>query len=243
MSGVDPTSLEKLVCQGWQKYHAGDKEVLNDIYDLLMPFCLRVCSRTCGTYITNSDEEASIARLAILETFDNYQPDKGPILVYLGRVIRNRLIDYKRRENRKRTVSLADMAENSCHDSLAEDHSIENLIEEMARKNEVERFINLLNSYGITVAELQKSSPRQARTREKAKAISCQIAADPEMRQYLLDKKMLPVKLLENQGFFKRKLLDRYRRYIIAGALILINDLEFLKSYIWPRQGGTDFAQ
>lgn len=243
MSGVDPSSLEKLVYQSWQRYNAGDKEVLNDIYDLLMPFCLRVCSRTCGAYITDSDEEASIARFSILEAFDHYQPDRGPILVYLGRVIRNRLIDYKRRENRKKSVSIADMTENGGYDPPAEDHSIEDLIEEMARKNEVERFINMLNTYGITVADLLKASPRQARTREKAKAIACQIAADPEMREYLLEKKMLPARLLENQGFFQRKLMDRYRRYIIAGALILINDLDFLKSYIWPKQGGTEVAQ
>jgi len=94
-------NLELLVYEGWKRYHAGDKEAIEDIYEDLMPFCLRVCSRTCGSYIDDSDEEASIARVSIIEAFDRYEPEKGAILIYLGRVIRNRIIDYKRSEKRK----------------------------------------------------------------------------------------------------------------------------------------------
>lgn len=240
MSGVDLSSLERLVYEGWQKYHAGDKDALSDIYGGLMPFCLRVCSRTCGTYISDSDEEASIARVSIIEAFDHYEPEKGPLLFYLGRVIRNRLIDYKRSEKSKNIIFWADFSENHY---TAEDHVLEDLVEEMARRHQIQEFIALLGSYGISVAELTRSSPRQTRTREKAKMICCKIAADSQMRNYLLDKKMLPAKLLEERGFFKRKILDRYRRYIIAGALILIYDFNYLKPYVWPNKGGTDVVR
>lgn len=77
MFSPEPTSLNSMLDQVWKDYHNGDKEALNNIYEHLMPFCLRVSSKTCGRYITDHDEEASIARLAILEALEKYDPAKG----------------------------------------------------------------------------------------------------------------------------------------------------------------------
>jgi len=120
------------------------------------------------------------------------------------------------------TVSLADMEQNQNTDYLSEDNTVEDLVDEMARKQEIEQFKGLLNSYGISLSDLVESNPRQTRTRDKSKAICWQIAADQQLRDYLLEKQKLPLKLLEEKGHFNRKLLDRYRRYIVAGTLIII---------------------
>ena len=71
MYSPEQTNLNRMLDQVWKDYHNGNKEALNNIYKHLMPFCLRVCSNTCGRYITDHDEEASIARLAIIETLKN----------------------------------------------------------------------------------------------------------------------------------------------------------------------------
>lgn len=240
MSQVDSVNLESVVYEGWQRYHAGDEGAIEDIYEDLMPFCLRVCSRTCGTYIGDSDEEASIARVSIIEAFDRYEPEKGAILVYLGRVIRNRIIDYKRSEKRKNAVPIGEIEHSQDYDYLIEDNSVEELVDQMARKQEIGQFKDLLNSFGISLIELAESSPRQTRTRNKTKEICWQIVADQQLKDYLLEKRKLPLKLLEEKGVFNRKLLDRYRRYIIAGTLIIIYDLTYLKSYLWQDKGGTN---
>ncbi|HNX27950.1 MAG TPA: sigma factor [Syntrophomonadaceae bacterium] len=235
MSGSDSHKLEKVVYKSWQNYHAGNTGAIEEIYPELMPFCLRICSRTCGRYIDDSEEEASIARMSIIEAFDRYEPDKGHILVYLGRVIHNRIIDYKRSEKLNHTLPLEDFDLGQ----IADDQ-IGDLVDEMARIQEIEQFKLTLNSFDIEFAELVTASPRQNKTRDMAKKICIIIAADEKLQSYLLEKRKLPIKQLEEEHQINRKLIDRYRKYIIAGALILIYDFAQLKSYIWPGKGGTD---
>jgi RNA polymerase sigma factor len=239
MSRAEPLKLETEVCESWEKYHTGNHEVIEEIYPKLMPFCLKVCSRTCGRYIDESDEEASIARMSILEAFHSYDPDKGYFLVYLGRVIRNRLIDFKRSEKRKKSLFLEDLGLRDDMVFHTEDDAIEKMVEELARAQEIEKFKEILSSFDIKFCELAASSPRQSKTREITKKICWVIAMDEVLQAYLLKKRKLPIKMLEEKKRYNRKLLDRYRKYIIAGSLIIIYDLTYLKSFIWA-QGGTD---
>ena len=227
--------FETIVYTSWQKFHDGNMNVIDDIYPELMPFCLRICSRTCGRYIDDGDEEASIARMSIIEAFEHYEPDKGHILGYLGRVIHNRIIDYKRSQKRTQMLRLDDL--NQRH---LDDEQIEALVEEMARSEEIKRFKAILNSFSIEFAELVSSSPRQKKTRDTAKKIAVLIAENQELKTYLLEKRKLPAKPLEEKYRQDRKLIDRYRKYILAAALIRIYDLRQLKEYIWTNKGGTD---
>lgn len=233
MSGSQ--ELETAVYASWQKFHTGDTNAIDEIYSELMPFCLRICSRTCGRYIDDGDEEASIARMSIIEAFERYEPDKGHILGFLGRVIHNRIIDYKRSQKRTQILRLDDL-----NQKPMDDDQIEALVEEMARSEEIKQFKAILNSFSIEFAELISSSPRQNKTRETAKKIAVMIAEDQELKTYLLEKKKLPAKPLEEKYGQDRKFIDRYRKYILAAALIRIYDLRQLKEYIWPNKGGTD---
>lgn len=232
--------LEFIIYRGWEEYASGNKDVIEDIYPDLMPFCLRVCSKICGKYIYDNDEEASIARLAILEAFDTFNPDKGKILLYLGQVIKSRVIDYKRREQKKKIIPLGEPGANqNGNEQLFSQDEIELILEDMARKQDLDRFKTILSTYNIELSDLIKSSPRQYKSREKAKEVALVIADDQNLSKYLLDNKKLPIKLLEEKKISNRKLIDRYRRYIIANALIIINDLTYLKPYVLPSEGGA----
>jgi len=66
------------------------------------------------------------------------------------------------------------------------------------------------------------------------------IVENQELKTYLLEKRKLPAKPLEEKYRQDRKLIDRYRKYILAAALIRIYDLRQLKEYIWTNKGGTD---
>lgn len=232
MSGADSLKLETELYKSWQKFHAGDHDAFEEIFSELIPFCLKVCSRTCGRYIDESDEEASIARMSILEAFHSYQPDKGYILVYIGRVIRHRLIDFKRSEKRKKSLFLEDLRQSNDAAFQTEDEAIEKIIDELARAQEIERFKEILNSFDIKFDELVAASPRHNKTREITKKICWVIATDQALQTFLLEKRKLPVKILEEKNY-NRKLLERYRKYIIAGSLIIIYDFTNLKSFIW----------
>lgn len=55
-----------------------------------------------------------------------------------------------------------------------------------------------------------------------------------------MDKKLLPIKELESRYHVNRKLVDRYRKYIIANVLIIRKNLTLLQPYIQAEGGQKD---
>lgn len=238
MSNAEPSQLEKITVSVWRKYKQGDPSAIEAGFDQIMPFCLRVCARTCGRYIDNSDEEASIARMAMLEAFDKYEPQRGNLLLYLGYVIRNRIIDYKRSEE-KRYYTPFSALNGEQHIAAAETADLaEQILDDLARKQDIDRFKSVILSYDIRLEDLVKGSPRQKKTLEAAVSIAATIASDEEMSSYLQHKKMIPIRMLEQRCNANRKIIDRYRKFIIASTLILIHDIHCLRPYLIDRKGG-----
>lgn len=241
MFSPDKTELDDLIIRIRKDYRTGDKTALDNIFDLLMPFCLRVCSKTCGHYINEYDEEASIARLAIIEALEKYDSDKGSYVVFLGQVIHSRIIDYKRQEKKHSLIPFAFFSRNGSNLSEDIDDSFfELILDDLARKQEIDRLEKLLRDYDICFADLVQGSPRQQKSKRNAHNIANLIAAESELSTYLLERKMLPMKELEDKWKVNRKLADRYRKFIIAATLIQLNDFPYLKSYLLPMQGGDE---
>lgn len=239
MSIAESTQLEKITVSVWRQYKEGNTDAIEDRYDQIMSYCLRVCSRTCGRYIDDSDEEASIARMAMLEAFDKYEPQRGNLLLYLGYVIRNRIIDYKRSEEKRHHTPLS--AFNSDDPRLLrgdEQDQAEQILNDLARKQDIDRFQAALQHYDIELEDLVKGSPRQKKTLEAALKVAHMIAQDSEMCDYLQEKKMIPIRMLEKQHNANRKIIDRYRKFIIASTLIIIHDIQSLKPYLSNWKGG-----
>lgn len=241
MYSPDKTELDNLFDQVWNDYRAGDKVAVDNIFDLLMPFCLSVCSKTCGHYVNEYDEEASIARMAILEAMEKYDPAKGSYVVFLGQVIRSRIIDFKRQEKKQGLIPFAFFSRNGSNLSdNVDDRFYESILDDLARKQEITNLEKLLAGFDICFADLAAGSPRQTKTKCNAQNIANLIAAEPELSTYLLERKMLPMKELEDKWKINRKIADRYRKFIIAAALIQLNDFPYLKSYLLPIEGGDE---
>jgi len=225
--------------QLWLDYRNGNSAVLDDIFEKIMPFCLRVCSKTCGKYIYENDDEASIARMAVVEALDKYDPAKGTMPIFIGQVIRNRIIDYKRKE-RKQSVISFNLLSKGTHrfENDVDESFFEEIIDSIARKQEIEKLQDLLQQYQIFMNELPSLSPQQQKTRINAQQIAAIIADNKELRDYMLAKKSLPLKELEENWQINRKLAERYRKYIIMAVLIYINEFPLLQDYILPMKGG-----
>lgn len=232
MSPAEPSQLERAALEAWYRYQDQGNTVIDDIYEDIMPFCLRVCSRTCGRYIDSSDEEASIARLALIEAFEKYNPKRGSMLLYLGFVIKNRIIDFKRSEDRRLIPLSALQRDDQEQYEIIDDVTVEGIIDDLSRQQDIERFRRMLEEFGICFEDLAKSSPKQTKTLRASRQIARAIAESKEMTQYLQDKKMVPVRMLEKRMPLNRKLVDRYRKFIIASALIIIDDITCLKPYV-----------
>lgn len=235
MSETPRAKLERKAIEAWEQFRHADMEPFNKLYEEIMPFCLRVCGMACGRYISPSDEEASIARLALLEALERYQPDRGTFLEFLARVIRTRLIDFQRREKRHKisAVNLDELANRA-----SSQDEVEQIIEGLARQQEIERFKNYLQEYGISLADLLAGCPRTVKTREEANRIARIVASDREMSRTLVEKKVLPQKMILKHCGANQKLVDRYRKYIVAHALISIHKLSALAEYVEPAEGG-----
>jgi RNA polymerase sigma factor len=194
------TDIEEKFTRMWLAYRQGSSSI-DDAYDVMMPFGLRVCSRVCGKYIAETDDEASITRLAFLEAMESYNPERGTIVYYFGQVIRSRIIDYKRKEKKQRAIPFSLFSDNKefFEAAAVDDDFFEQVIDELARKQEIDKLKELLSEYSVTFQELSRISPKHIRTREQTKQIAQIISEELDLRNYLLQRKQIPIIILEER--------------------------------------------
>lgn len=230
---MDKDNLGELVSLSIQRFKSGDKDALDDVYDHLVRFCLRVISKTRGKYINSNDDEAAIIPNVILDVIDKYDPEQGSFMCYLGQAIRNRTIDGLRRERRNpmaRPVSLDPDFFQTCNES----EFFGDIIDDLARRQELEAYERLLAPFNLSMNTLSNVSPRRPSTREQARRAAWAIAQDSDASTYLLNKGMLPHKILGERFHITRSILERYRKFIIAVVLVYVYDLGYIKPYVAP---------
>ncbi|MGE5416443.1 MAG: sigma factor [Acidobacteriota bacterium] len=228
-----PLITDEQLIKARDTFRAGNQTFIEELMRQLIPFGLRVASKTTGRFISESDEEAGIVHTALLEAIDKYEIDKGSFILYLGRVIHHRIIDYKRREKSSRFAFIADLGERIGLSAVTDD-SFQVILEDIDRKQQVIALVRVLNEYDLSLSDLAKSNPRQFAAREKAKEVGCYIASNSELSEYFIKNKALPLKSLEEKLKYNRKFLERNRKFIVAITLILIGDYPMLREYAMP---------
>ena len=208
---------------------------------------LQCASQTVHRYVTDSDDEWSIALLAFSEAVQSFDERKGSFRALASVIIKRRLTDYLRSEGRhsaeiivmpgafdgeldeedaagvnlhvQQTVATASAA-------AASDDSSERAREEIAEMQEI------LHEYGFSFFDLAESSPKAEKTKRSCgQAIRTLIASVILMAKMRL-KRLLPIKELSEESGVVRKILERHRKYIIAGAEIMDGDFPILASYL-----------
>jgi RNA polymerase sigma factor len=218
----------------------GNEQARNKIIEEYQPFIKKAASKACKFYIDESRDEFSIGLLAFNEAIDQYKEGQGTkFLTFADMVIRRRIIDYIRKEARvkrleylQNATSDDDEFEESYVEQRAAIEHYELQVESENRMYEIEEYGKVLENFGITFKSLSKVSPKHYDARENAKTIARLIADQPELKNYLLEKKQLPIKDLLNLVTCSRKTIERNRKYIIAVALIYIREFTSLISYI-----------
>jgi RNA polymerase sigma factor len=101
---------------------------------------------------------------------------------------------------------------------------------------EISHFKSRLKDFGIEFSQLAASTPREPENRLQAIKVAEEIAGDPEMRNYFLTWKRLP--LLHDERTLHQKLtMKKQREYITALTLIFIENYQVLLQYV-PGTGG-----
>lgn len=224
-----------------ERIQRGDEDLRNQFLRKYQPFVSQVTSRVCKRYIDpNRDDEFSIALVAFDEAIQQYRPGKGSsFLSFADLVIRRRVIDYIRKEARQRQQSY------SLDEVREEEGRLENMFEveaslkqfsldqeSLMRREEIAHLEERLEDFGISLSELPQYTPKHVDARENAIRIARTIADHESLRMKLLQKKRIPMKDLMPLVEMSRKTVERNRLYIIAMAVIMIEDYQYLQSYL-----------
>lgn len=219
----------------------GDGEARENLIRQYTPLVLRVGSQVSGHYMQiGRDEEVSVGLVALNEAIDRFDAERGAsFATFAEMVIKRRLIDFYRRQKGRGEIPLSELeAEDregnpllSVEQREAMDrYSLEREAED--RKHEILRYAKRLSDFGICFSELVEICPKHEDARERALEAARLVARNPVLAQHLQGKRELPLKYLEQQVGVSRKTLERQRKYIIAAALILLEDFYHLKQYI-----------
>ncbi|MEH7177395.1 RNA polymerase sigma factor SigI [Neobacillus vireti] len=218
----------------------GDRSLLNEMIDSYKPFIAKNVSSVCKRYIFETDDEFSIGLIAFNEAIEKYSPAQGNSLLRFAEVIiKRRVIDYIRKQSKNQHVSIdltySTLEEESAGMVIVNELSLEDFkkkSDEEQRKEEIIQFIQLLSSFDLSFSDLIENSPKHIDARENAILIAKVLVEKKELKDFLFEKKRLPIKQLEKLVDVSRKTIERNRKYIIAIALILSSEFVYLNDYL-----------
>ena len=210
-------------------------------------FILTRAYAAIGHYVTESDDEWSIALLAFNDAIDKFEPDKGEFDGFASLVIRRRLYDYLRSEKRfSQEISLEPYAMDA-DDMNGPEDAVNSIALEVQQKtvqqsvdsqdtgsikDEIEAVGEILGGYGFSFMDLADASPKAGKTKDSCAKVVCAILKSEDMLDKLRKQKSLPIKDIMPVVGVPRKLLERHRRYIIAAVEILSGDFPLLSEYM-----------
>lgn len=194
------------------------------------------------------DDELSLAMFAFHEAVLAYNRGRGAFLPFAAKVIRNRLIDYSRKESRHSDLISLDQQENGGDSGVAlmerldTDHDeMSEYVERSAAREEILEFSEVLSGYSLTLTEVADNCPRQARTFASCYKALTYAKEHPVILETLTVTKKLPLSQLSSGSGVERKTLERHRKYMMAILLAYTNGFEIIRGYlnqVSPGKGG-----
>lgn len=203
-------------------------------------FILRCASRFTHRYITDSDDEWSVAMIAFSDSLALYQSEKGSFLSFAELIIRRRLTDHLRSESEFfHEISVSpSIFQGQATDSEESPGLQEAIIHKAVWKDrsdltdEIEAVGQLLKNYGISFYDLPQCSPKAEKTRRLCALAIRYLIKDPILLSQVRCTSSIPLKSVCSATGIPRKALERHRKYIIAAMEILLGDFPGLQEYL-----------
>jgi RNA polymerase sigma factor len=238
-----PNSIDAaLPEQQVMKIQEGDMRLRNQFIADYQPYVAKVTSRFCKRYVDPArDDEFSIALAAFNEAINQFSSQSGrSFLSFAETVIRRRLIDFVRKEQRFRgQIPYSSFEVDDDEDNIINPVEVHQAIEQYEkqkgleeRKSEIADFSRVLEEFGISFADLVEVSPKHEDSRRMLVGIGRKLASDAGLMRIVVAKRMLPIKELLEQVNVSRKTLERNRKFLIALALILNGPYPHLREYL-----------
>lgn len=186
------------------------------------------------------DEELNIAMFAFYESMCAYEQSKGSFLNLASIAIRNRLIDFYRREQRHtgviyydQTVSEED-TETTLLDGISDQKDeYEDLTHREATQAEIAEFSAQLETFGLSLTDVADSCPKQERTLKACLDVLAFAKEHPQLLDQLVASKKLPINALAMGSGVEKKTLERHRKYLVAILLAYTNGYEIIRGHLY----------
>lgn len=217
-----------------------DTQAADDLINDYLPFIKSEVSRYLKRpWTEENDDEFVIAMMAFHEAVMGYSGIRGAFLSYASVVIRNRLIDYGRKESRHRgNLSMeAPIGDEEEGDTVGDQIPWEkDCYEEMAcrdaTREEIEELSRQMEAFKVSLSDVADNCPRQKRTYEACRRVLDCAKSSPDILEELLRTKRLPIARLAEEGHVERKTLERHRKYLIALLLVCTNGYEIIRGHL-----------
>ncbi|NLM06017.1 MAG: RNA polymerase subunit sigma [Tissierellia bacterium] len=224
-----------------------DNGAADMIVEKYLPFIKSETLKFSNRISVDSSDELSIAMFAFYESIMHYDKAKGSFIGFAKLAIKNRLIDFTRKEKRHKGHSYLDEDIGDGEQKLIDmidsgDDNVSQHISHASTKEEILEFTKVLNSFGLELSDIADSCPKQDRTLTAChKAL--QFAKDnPDLLKELENTKKLPLSKLSSGSGVERKTLERHRKYMVAIMLAYTNGFEIIRDHIKqinPQKGGN----
>jgi RNA polymerase sigma factor len=200
---------------------------------------LRIASRAKHRFVTKSDDEWSIALYAFSRAIDTYRSGRGAFLPYAETLIRRSLIDAHRAEAKfAREVSVAPAS----FEGESEDGAPNPVLAAVARtsvraadtalQDEILAANEELSKFGFRFFDLTDCSPNREHTKQACLRAAEALLTQDEDVVRMKKSRQLPVRVLVQRYGMPKKLVERYRKYIIAMVVIRSGDYPALNGFI-----------
>lgn len=215
----------------------GDMKAADDLISDYLPFIKAEAAKVMKRALnTNQDDEYSIAMIAFHEAINGYSKTRGSFINYASMLIRNRLIDYWRKNDRhSKVISLAspNYDETTLEDHLVgEEFQEENLVVRQVTKEEIQELSQQMKAFGVSLTDVAESSPKQERTLAKCKKVLRAVKDNEEIMESFFRTKRLPLTKILEEVKVPRKTIERHRKYIITLLLIYSNGYEMIRGHL-----------
>jgi hypothetical protein len=198
-------------------------------------FIFNVTKNICKKHLHwENDDELSTALITFNNACDTYVEDKGNFFNYAKVLIKNALIDYFKKSSKNVFLIFdhedKDIEYISCKSPIT---TYEIQQENLRRREEILAFSEELKKYKLSFEILVDNCPSHKETKDKLLNLAFMCLKESSILEYLHKTKKLPVKqicLLTNSN---RKLIEKWRKYILVLLLILSNEeYIYLRSYL-----------
>lgn len=169
------------------------------------------------------DEELSVAMFAFYEAMTVYNPDRGAFLSLASAGIRNRLIDYFRREQKHSGQLSLDQPDSESGKTLLEQTD--------PGVNDISDYTDLA-AFGLTLTDVADSCPRQERTLNACMKVLDYAKKHPQLLEQMTRSRKLPLSQLARGSGVEKKTLERHRNYLIAILLAFTNGFEIIRDHL-----------